>query len=229
MTDLPLIGRGRAADVFDIGDGRVLRRYRTPHPGIAAREAIAMQHLRAHGAPVPEVFSAEGDEMVMQRLEGRTMLDAIKAKPWTARAMGRQLAEVQHRIHSVPAGALALPRFSEGDAILHFDLHPDNVMLTPDGPMVIDWSNVMIGDPVADVMFSWMVMVTSSPDDVPMLLRPALRLIRRNLTDGFIGDTVIDDRARHWIAVVCERRLKDPNTRPAEQVAVREFAAQHAE
>ena len=227
MTEPRLIGRGRAADVFDLGDGRVLRRYRTPHPGVAEREAIAMQHLRANNAPVPEVFSAAGDEMVMQRLEGRTMLDAIKAKPWTARAMGRQLAALQRQLHVVSAGDLALPRFGDGDAILHFDLHPDNVMLTPDGPMVIDWSNVMIGDPVADVMFSWMVMVTSSPDGVPLLLRPALRRIRHQLTAGFIGDTPIDDHARRCIAEVCERRLRDPNTRDAEQVAVRAFADQH--
>ena len=228
VADLPLIGRGRAADVFDLGGGRVLRRYRTPHPGVTEREAIAMRHLRAHGAPVPEVFSAEGDEIVMQRLEGRSMLETLKAKPWTARSIGRQLAELQRRIHAVPAGDLALPRLGEGDSLLHFDLHPDNVMLTPDGPVVIDWSNVVVGDPVADVMFSWMIMVTSVPDDVPRLLLPALRLIRHQLTDGFIGETVIDNHARHWIADVCERRLKDPNCRPAEQVAVRTFAAQHA-
>lgn len=228
MSEPPLIGRGRAADVFDIGAGRVLRRYRTPNPGAVEREAIAMQHLRAHGAPVPEVFAAAGDELVMQRLDGRTMLDAIKAKPWTAHSMGRQLAELQRRIHAVPAGALALPRLGDGDAILHFDLHPDNVMLTPDGPKVIDWSNVMIGDPVADVMFSWMLMVTSSPDGVPLLLRPVLSRIRRRLTDGFIGDTAIDDHARHLIAEVCERRIADRNTRDRERVAVRAFGAKHA-
>ena len=27
----PLVGTGRAADVYDIGNGRVLRRYRTDH------------------------------------------------------------------------------------------------------------------------------------------------------------------------------------------------------
>ncbi|MGB8858475.1 MAG: phosphotransferase [Ilumatobacteraceae bacterium] len=228
MSDLTLIGRGRAADVFDLGGGRVLRRYRTPHPGVAQREATVMQHLRAHGAPVPEVYSAEGDEMVMQHLDGRTMLDTLKAKPWTARAVGRQLADLQRRIHAVPAGALAIPRFGDGDAVLHFDLHPDNVMLTNAGPMVIDWSNVMIGDPVADVMFSWMLMITSSPDDVPMLLRPALRRIRRNLSDGFIGETAIDEHARRCIVDVCERRLRDPNCRDVEQVAVRAFADRHA-
>jgi aminoglycoside phosphotransferase (APT) family kinase protein len=228
MAEYLMIGRGRAADVFDIGNGRVLRRYRTPHPGVAEQEALAMRHLRAHGAPVPEVFSAEGDEIVMQRLEGRSMLDTLRSKPWKARAIGRQLAELQRRIHAVSAGQLSLPRLGEGDSLLHFDLHPDNVMLTPDGPVVIDWSNVVVGDPVADVMFSWMIMVTSVPDDVPLLLRPILRHVRRNLTEGFIGDTAIDDHARRCIAEVCARRLLDPNCRPAEQVTVRAFAAQHA-
>ena len=39
MTDEPgpLIASGRAADVYDLGDGTVLRRYRTAHPDLEAR------------------------------------------------------------------------------------------------------------------------------------------------------------------------------------------------
>ena len=70
MTDLPLIGRGRAADVYDVGDGRVLRRYRSGRADSVAREVLAMRHLRAHGAPVPEVFSVEDADIVMERLDG---------------------------------------------------------------------------------------------------------------------------------------------------------------
>lgn len=227
MTDLPLIGRGRAADVFDLGDGHVLRRYRTPHPGVAQREALAMQHLRAHGAPVPEVFSADGDEMVMERIAGRSMLDVIKSRPWRTASMGRLLADVQRRIHAVPAGDIDLPRVGDGDAILHFDLHPDNVMLTEHGPVVIDWSNVAVGDPLADVMFSWMLMSTAAPENVPMLLRPVLARIRRSLTDAFIADTPLDDTARAWIGTVCLRRLDDPNTTDAEKLSIHAFAERH--
>jgi aminoglycoside phosphotransferase (APT) family kinase protein len=223
MTDLPLLGRGRAADVFDLGNGRVLRRYRTPHPGVVEREALAMRHLHAHGVPVPQVFSADGDEMVMERLDGMSMLDVIKRRPWQARSIGRQLAELQRRIHGVPAGDLAIPRFSDGDAILHFDLHPDNVMLTARGPVVIDWSNVAIGDPHADVAFSWMLMSTAEPDHVPLPLRPVLRFIRRNLVRGFTAD--MDGAAQSWVARVCERRLADPNTTAAEAANIERFAA----
>jgi aminoglycoside phosphotransferase (APT) family kinase protein len=226
MSDLPLIGRGRAADVFDLGGGRVLRRYRNAMSGSVEAEALAMQHLRAHGAPVPQVFSAEGTDMVMERLDGPTMLDALKSKPWRAAAIGRELSAVHGRIHRVPAGDLPLRRFSEGDAILHFDLHPDNVILTATGPVVIDWSNVTLGDPLADVMNTWMLMTTSSPDDVPRVLRPVLGRVRRALVDGFIEGTRFDDTTRRWLQRVCELRLVDPNTRDDERARVRALAAQ---
>ena len=227
MTELRLIGRGRAADVYDLGGGRVLRRYRSAAAGSVEIEARAMAHLRTHGAPVPEVFSAEGADMVMERLEGPSMLDVLKSKPWRAAAIGRQLAELQAQVHRVPIDGLELRRFSEGESILHLDLHPDNVMLTARGPVVIDWSNVALGDPLADVMYSWMVMVTSSPDGVPLLLRPLLQRVRNALTDGFIERTPIDAAARRWIVTACELRLADPNAYEAEKARVRAFAATH--
>ena len=54
----PLLGTGRTADVFDVGGGRVLRRYRDGTD--ATHEAEVMQWVRAQGVPVPEVFEADG-------------------------------------------------------------------------------------------------------------------------------------------------------------------------
>ena len=227
MGELPLIGRGRAVDVYDLGGGRVLRRYRAAVSGAVELEALAMEHLRQHGAPVPEVFSAEGADMVMERLDGPSMLDVLKSKPWRAAAIGRQLAELQAQVHRVPVDGLDLRRYSDGGSILHLDLHPDNVMLTSRGPVVIDWSNVAIGDPLADVMYSWMVMVTSSPDGVPVLLRPLLQRVRNALTDAFVERTPLDDAARRWITKVCESRLADPNAFDEEKARVRAFSAAH--
>ncbi len=227
-SQLPLIGRGRAADVFGLGGERVLRRYRTPHPGFVEREAVAMEFLRARGAPVPEVFDAGGDDLVMERIEGRSMLDVLKSRPWRAAAIGRQLAHLHHQIHRIPAGDVALPRFGDGDSILHLDLHPDNVMLTDRGPMIIDWSNVAVGAPLADAMNTWMLMCTSAVDDVPTWLRPLLRRIRGHLTNGFIADTTLDEEARRWLANVCDRRLDDPNALYEERIRVRAFAVAHA-
>lgn len=228
MSDLPLIGRGRAADVFDLGNGRVLRRYRTARAGSVEHEARAMRHLRDQGAPVPEVFAAEGSDLVMERLDGPTMLDVMKSKPWRAAAIGRELAALHVRVHRISAGDIDLPRFSDGDALLHFDLHPDNVILTADGPMIIDWTNVVVGHPLADVMFSWMLMATSSPERVPLLLKPVSGLVRRALTQGFIDGTPLTDDARRLLARVCELRLHDANIFEGERARVRAFAGAHA-
>lgn len=61
----PLIAHGRAADVFDLGDGRVLRRYRSvPVDRLVEREAAVMTHLAAHGYPVPRVHDAAGADLI---------------------------------------------------------------------------------------------------------------------------------------------------------------------
>ncbi len=75
-----LVGTGRAADVYDIGDGRVLRRYRTDHD--SAIEAAAMRAAWTAGYPVPEVYDADGRDLVMEHLEGPTMLKSIGDRPW---------------------------------------------------------------------------------------------------------------------------------------------------
>jgi aminoglycoside phosphotransferase (APT) family kinase protein len=186
-----------------------------------------MQHLRAHGAPVPEVFGADGSDLVMERLDGPTMLDVLKSRPWRAATLGRQLAALHSRIHAIPAEGLDLRCLGNGDAILHMDLHPDNVVLTAGGPMIIDWTNVTVGDPLADVMNTWMLMMTSSPAGAPVVLRPLLRPIRRAIARGFAGHPQFGADAREWLTRVCQARLVDPNTRDDERARVRALASEY--
>jgi hypothetical protein len=59
----PLLTVGTTADIFLLDDDRVLRRYREQHD--LSREVAIMRHLGAHGFPVPQVWSAEGLDLVM--------------------------------------------------------------------------------------------------------------------------------------------------------------------
>src|SRR3984957_20694557 len=91
-----LIEARRNADGYDIGGGRVLRRCRR---GRAPREvelhAQVMRHAREFGAPVPEVFAVSGPDIVMERADGPTMLEALGRRPWTLRGQARVLARVR--------------------------------------------------------------------------------------------------------------------------------------
>ncbi|MBR8744380.1 phosphotransferase [Nocardiopsis sp. MG754419] len=136
------LASGRDADVFALDDHRVLRRYRYDRD--TAAEATVMRHVAAHGFPVPAVHRAEGRDMEMERLHGPTMLSASLSGELSPTEVFTTLVDLHRRLHELPA------RLGPG-RILHMDLHPDNVMLTDRGPVVIDWCNAREGDPDLDL------------------------------------------------------------------------------
>lgn len=137
-----LLAKGRDADVFDIGDGRVLRRCR--YEGDVAKEAAVMRRLRADGFPVPAVFEASGRDLVMERVPGPSLLAAM-------RSGDKGVVEASEIM-------LALHEKLRGAGILHLDLHPDNILLGPDGPVLIDWTNSAEGPPELDAAVSALIL-----------------------------------------------------------------------
>ncbi len=225
----PLLGHGRSADVYDVGGGRVLRRYRPDavRPGLVEREALVMRHLAAHGFPVPEVFDADGGDLVMQRLDGRTMLTDLEHRPWRLGRHAELWAELHRRLAAVPVGDLVAQgvpaRFGEPEAILHLDFHPDNIMLAPDGPVVFDWTNATIGPAAADVAQSWIVGATSTVDG-GVIVGGITKLVRGRLMDRFVDACGRAD-AIAMIPRMAEYRLADRNVRPEEAERIHALVA----
>ncbi|GAA1894492.1 phosphotransferase [Asanoa iriomotensis] len=153
---MELIATGRDCDVYALGPDRVLRRSRFGRA--AAPEADLMAHLAAAGYPVPLVFDADGPDLVMERLAGPTLLGAAMAGTVDAAGIARILADLHHRLHALPARVAQ----DTGDRILHLDLHPDNVMLTDRGPVLIDWANAAEGPPDRDVAMTLLIMAQVS-------------------------------------------------------------------
>jgi streptomycin 6-kinase len=50
----------------------------------------------------------------------------------------------------------------DGDATLHGDYHPGNILLTPDGPIVIDWGEASRGDAAADIARTLLLLTPES-------------------------------------------------------------------
>ncbi|HTT58415.1 MAG TPA: phosphotransferase [Acidimicrobiales bacterium] len=154
-----LIAEGRDSNIYEFGHGKVLRRSRNGRS--QANEAKIMQHVRARGFPTPEVFSVSDDglDMVMARVEGRTMIDALSVQPWKMRHFARELSRLHVSLHRLdaPEWLPAAPGGS-GDSLLHMDLHPLNVMLSNEGPVVLDWANASRGNPLVDVAATWVLL-----------------------------------------------------------------------
>ena len=213
-----LVGAGRNADVYEAGAGRVLRRYRDGRSAAwVAREAEVMVHARAHGAPVPEVLEVAGSDIVMERADGPTMLDTLGRRPWTLRAHATLLARLHAVVHAVPALDWLPAPFGDVDGaqvLLHRDLHPQNVILTADGPRIIDWEGAARGPAAADVAMTWVIVRFSNIPETG-LKAAIMRAMQASFTSSFLRAAgSLDQR---WRSVAIRHRLTDSNLLPPER------------
>jgi hypothetical protein len=138
------------------------------------------------------------------------MLQALQQGLITPEPAGAMLAALLRRLHSIPARVSADP----ADRLLHLDLHPENVMLTPDGPVVIDWYTAEEGHPGLDWAMSALILaeVAIAPDPMAEGARAGLASLLRHKDPGIhLGDTGSGHLAR-----ARARRAADPNLTESE-------------
>jgi aminoglycoside phosphotransferase (APT) family kinase protein len=153
--------------------------------------ATRLVHSAGLPAPAAyEMVEVEGKlGIVFERVEGRSLLGLTQARPWKIFEVIRQAAELHADINraSAPAGLRTLHEriakridvsdasdsdkqaarsrlaaLPDGTSICHGDFHPDNVLLTSRGPVVIDWSAASRGHPVGDLACTSRLMKNAS-------------------------------------------------------------------
>jgi aminoglycoside phosphotransferase (APT) family kinase protein len=181
--------------------------------------------------------------IVMQRVEGRDALSAISRQPWRLAELsaltGRIHAELNGMVAPPALPALraelgariardaaiperlraptleALAALPDGSALCHGDFQVANVLLSPSGPVVIDWGYATRGDPDGDFARSLlMTRLGSLPPGTPRLIRWG-----RHLGTGLFrllyqrayqrGRRYDPARVRRWQLVRAVERLAD--------------------
>jgi aminoglycoside phosphotransferase (APT) family kinase protein len=173
--------------------------------------------------------------LVYARVEGRPMVASMLARPWTIGHYARLLAELQAQVHAVRAplalptqrerfrwrlerGGRLPPRLQEaalralealpdGEALCHADFHHNNVLMTAQGPIIIDWNDSARGDPASDIAWTWILIATGG---APWWGRPLVYWLcqayrRRALQLHSIDPSL----TRRWTAVAAATRLCD--------------------
>jgi aminoglycoside phosphotransferase (APT) family kinase protein len=215
----PLLASGRDADIFEYGPGMVLRRSR--HSRSMALEAQTMEYLHRQGYPVPAIdqVSDDGCDLVMERVDGLSMVEWLGRKPWTVRRQGAILADLHRRLHEIrgPAFLPAAP-IGRGEHLVHLDLHPLNVIIGPKGPVVIDWTSASRGDPAVDVGLAWVLMAAGEIPGGGLKTR-VLGAFRSLLVNSFVERF---DRATiaGCLKEVVAWKVRDPNMSEKEQQAM---------
>ncbi len=243
----PRIGVGRTAEVFGLGDDRVVKLF---YPGFplahVEAEANASELVAKAGLPAPgfhglvEIGGRSG--IVYERLDGETILQALRRRPQELLRLTRQFAELHRQLHQCEIsalrpyrGALAgrieqAPGLSDADKarvidymhrlradppmVCHGDFHPDNVMLTHRGPVVIDWMAACAGEPAADVARTLLLLTIGTPVDMDPLARLMMLLFRRLFCHRyqahyFSGSELTPGRVRSWLPVLAATRLAE--------------------
>jgi aminoglycoside phosphotransferase (APT) family kinase protein len=183
-----------------------------------ASEALTMEHARREGYPVPaiEEVSADGTDLVMERIDGPSMVELMNRRPWSIRHQGSVLGDLHRRLHEIPPpDFLPAAPVGHGDAFLHMDLHPLNVMMSATGPVVIDWPNAARGDAAVDVAIAWLLMVAG---EVPggRVKNALIGRARGLLVGGFLAGFALDSVKRQMRDVVAWK-VQDPHMSDAEQ------------
>jgi len=215
----PLLAAGTAADVFALDDATVLRRYRSGRD--AAPEAEILRHVVAHGFPAPAVLGVDGADVLLERLHGPTLLQALAAGEVSLPDGAAILADLHTRLHAVPAPPtwsgqtdVPWPRVPGGPTVVHLDLHPGNVILSDTrGPTVVDWSNARTGTAELDVALTALILAEVVVDAGGVYSQAA-----RVLLVAFLAATDVDPTAALDDAAAL--RGLDPSLVPGERELV---------
>ena len=191
----PFVGRGYIAEVFAYGEGRVVKLlFDEDGAEDAAREGRVTSAAREIGLPAPRIWGVKvvngRPGIVMERVEGPTMLNWGTVFPWRVYTGAKMMARLHAEVHSKAGGdipklrdrlrrgiaeseaaeedmkSLALDRLEslpDGDTICHGDFHPDNIIMSNAGPVIIDWEFGTKGVPEADVARTIMLVESGVP------------------------------------------------------------------
>ena len=171
--------------------------------------AAAVAHAAGVGAPaVLGTGHVDGRYAIAyERRSGTPMVEHLVVRPWDGVRLAGTFAERHVAMHEADGSALpdlraalfdAVERAGEqatdrvtaaarrrieglggGTAICHGDYHPGNVVLTADGPAVIDWVTATAGQPEADVARTLFLLRDAALDaNLPWTDQARLTLLR---------------------------------------------------
>ncbi len=180
--------------------------------------------------------------LVFERVEGPTMLGLLPRKPWLLPKMARHFADLHLAIHERRAPDLPpvrpylqaailkaeglpsqvrdqtlkiLAGLPDGDALCHFDFHPDQVVLAIAGPTILDWMTAFRGHPLADVARTSTLIRFGQAPHANWLMQRAVNTVRSAFHNRYIRRYMrlhyagIMEDLRSWMLPVATARLAD--------------------
>lgn len=191
LNNLRLLAQGGQAEIYELDKYKVIRvlRSKEDEENLKAEMAI-MKLLKEKGKAVPKVYEylkIDGrPSIIMERLNGETMLDEMKRKPFELLKQAKKLAKLHIEVTDSAEGlgiisindraAYLIPKaemldkelkkfvleilnqLPRGNDICHGDFHPGNIIISNGQYYVIDWSGVTSGEKLSDIAHTYLLL-----------------------------------------------------------------------
>jgi hypothetical protein len=180
--------------------------------------------------------------IIYERADGTSMLKMLSKNPIQIRKQAKLFAELHVEINSHSGKGLPkirshlqnsvgevasishemktkvltiLSELPDGDSLCHFDLHPDQVLINEQGPVVLDWITAVQGNPLADVARTLLLLQFGHAPHMSWIMRQALNVVRRAFAASYLrrylelytdADT---SEIWKWMIPIAAARLKD--------------------
>lgn len=207
-----------------------------------ARIARAVYDAGVPSPAAGEIVEVDGRRgLIYERLEGISMLQEINTRPWLLLKQARSLAELHVKIHKQSISGLPLykdrlrydirntPHLDEdlrskaltrleslpaGTNLCHGDYHPGNVLITKNGPVVIDWMTASAGTPWTDAARTSLLLSIGAKGAgklVSPVVRMMVRLYHRMYLNHYrlLTPTTTGNELQHWSPLIAAARLSE--------------------
>lgn len=187
---------------------------------------------------VKEMIQVQGrNGLIYERIDGETMLTLLKRTPCKVFYFGKLLAQFHIQMHSCDFNAEvpeqkqkiqnkikradelpvylkpkllnALEPLPTGNKVCHGDFHPDNILMTKDDSIVIDWIDASKGNPLADVART-SVLALGSASTLKLGMKLFIKLFHAvYLKEYFRLSPNGREEYQQWIPIVAGARLSE--------------------
>jgi hypothetical protein len=157
------IGEGAYSEAYAWAPGQVVKLFKSGLPRRMPRFEVRMiRAVLAAGVPVPEVFGEVTLDgrfgIVLQRLDGPTLLQLSRTGAVTFEQAGAIVAALAMSIHKTPPPPEVLSLRDYMDSSLRLDGSP------AEGPKLVDWVGVMRAPAALDLGFLHVILSELAPE-----------------------------------------------------------------
>jgi aminoglycoside phosphotransferase (APT) family kinase protein len=248
------IAEGRTAEVFEYGEGKVVKLFRENYSGNDVVNDIRMSTFVAsifNGAPLIYGTIEHSGRIgcIMERVDGKTLTSILMKNPRKTGRLARAMADIHYAIHEIDARDIRTQKeyyermiryahelsddekeriieymksLPDGKKLCHGDFHPENILFSSRGPVVIDWMTAAKGLPACDVARTYLIMKFAAlPPHIPLPFRMIISIMRsftlRAYLSGYRARSGITwNEIDMWMLPVAAVRLIEGNP-PSEQ------------